>query len=402
MKLQKFKLIDGGIGGIKITCEEYSRTRGDITIPDHVDRTRKVSMPMSFRKSVGRLKYYFLNLTGHWIEPFNKYYDLGTHKIADLPASGPVPMGHQLLITIMNKVSITGVVLTGGGFILTGTINSHGDKEIGIATQIVTEDDDAGFYQEAMGIINNVFHEIGTYFKENMLPIDQPKEYLLTFGDTNQEGFSNLSEKELTDKVLDELQKRGAIIMMSDDNTGPEEDNTGKLTENTEDVKTTLDTRTGNIDGEHLQDVSESLKKANEVNVAITEEKNKQIKKEKKNAKKGIVSENKPEVNDREFPADHISDADIKAAVDPVENEEPAPEVKGTKVKKVAPGSSLVSEKDFAEATGDQVRDDKPVDLTGAEFSEGNHEVDDWSQVAPEDNQAEVSDINFEDSVINP
>ena len=400
MKLEKFKLIDGGLGGIVVTGVEYTRTRGDITIPDHVNRTRKVSMPISFRKSVGRLKYYFLNLTGHWIEPFNKYYDLGTHSIAVLPSQGPIPMGHQLLITIMNKITITGVVLTGGGFMITGTINSYGDKEIGLSSQIVTEEDDAGFFQEAMGVINSIFHEVGTYFKDNMLPIDKPKEYLIQFGETNQEGFSNLSEKELTDKVLDELQKRGAIIMMSDEKDELEADNeTGKLVESTEDVKTTLDTRTGNIDGEHLQEAADSLRKANEVNVKITEAK----KKEKKDGKKGKKSEDKQEVNDREFPADNISDEDIKEAVGPIIEEEEVTKEPTAKLKKKAPDSTLVSEKDFAAATGNDVKEDTPVDLMNAEFSETNPEVDDWSQIPPDEvNQEEASDINFEDSVINP
>jgi len=390
MKLIKFKLIENGYGGIEITGTEYSLTKGGIVIPDDVTRTRKIGLGVSFQGQVAKLKYYFLNLTGHWIEPFNKYYDRNTHTRLPLPAEGAVPMGQQLLIELFNKVDITGVTTTDDSFVLTGTYNSYGNKKIGISTRTVTEDDDAGFFNEAMGTIREVFFLVTTYFKENMLPATvNPEQYLSQFSDANKEEFVGLSKDELVNRAIDELQKRGAIILMPEGGGGDIEVDHREIDNDVKAVgdKATLDTRTGNIDGKNLEEVSH-----------IDAEKDVVGTTKKSSGKKAKTAD-----NDREFPPDNITDEDIQEATGTVITEEVIPAEQAPKVQKKKAGSTLASEKDFAAAVGEEVRDDTPVDLTAAEFSqsrEGGNEVDDWN--ASEAAGADISDINFEDSVQNP
>lgn len=394
MKLERFKLIGGGVGGIVITCVEFIRGKNNVIFKDDVTRTRKVPFPHKFKQSVAKLKYYFLVLTGHWIEPFNKYYDRTTHTIAPIPETGVVPMGQTILIELMNKVAITGALFTGKGFLLTGTIDSYGDKTIGISTRIVTEEDDAGFYNEAHGVLMSIFTDVGVFFKEGMAIEDSPKEYLTDLGYAEKEGFNDLSEEELMNRVLDAFQQRGGIILMPADGSmeldSPVNDNMKSI--EATDTKVTLDTRTGSIDGKHLEEVGEK-----------TELENKEIDKENDQAnadnspKEKKHKESTPVDSDREFPPDSISDEDIKAAVGPVIDEVIEVIVPPQKVTKKKAGSTLASEKDFAAATGEQAKEDVPVDLTGAEFSEGhNPEVDDWNQ-EPQHNGGDEADLSSAD-----
>ena len=297
---------------------------------------------------------------------------------------------------------------TNGSFLITGTYNSYGDKKIGISTRNVTEDDDAGFYNEAMGTIHEVFFLITTFFKENMLPAtSEPEQYLSQYSDANKEDFVGLSKEELVNRAIDELQKRGAIIMMPEGGSLEVDHTEGNNALATEDVKTTLDTRTGSIDGKHLQEVGEDNTAKIDPEKTIEEFKNQKIDKEKHpdnagdNTKKATSKKSKPESNDREFPPDNISDEDIKAATGAVLTEEAIPPEKGPKVKKKSSDSTLVSEKDFAQATGEQVREDAPVDLHEAEFSENGavHDVDDWN--ANVTDESELSSMDLEDSVQN-
>lgn len=422
MKLKRFKLIDGGIGGIAITCTEYVQGKSGAIIPDDVTRTRKVSFPFKFLQNVSKLKYYFLNMTAHWIEPYDKYYDRGTNRILPLPETGSVPMGQSLLIELMNKTNITGAIFTGKGFLLTGDINSYGDKKVGISTRLVTEDDDAGFYNEAIGVIQSIFSDVGMFIKDGMILEGSPKEYLSQYGeDTNKEGFANLSEDELMTRVFDAMQKRGAIIMIKDGEDIPEVDNFVAISENAqEEAQIILNTGTGSIDGKHLEevgikdekvDITQKMdpEKVNEKVKEIENFKNGKIDKEKHPANAGSGSKktsgkkSKPADNDREFPPETISDEDIKATTGDIATEGAIPPEKGPKVIKKAAGSTLVSEKDFAEATGEKAPETGPVDLANAEFSENqNHEIDDWNQEQKDNttNESEISNVDLEDSII--
>lgn len=420
MKLQKFKLIDNGYGGIRITGIEYSLTKGGIVIPDNVNRERKVGMGLSFLGTVAKLKYYFLNLTGHWIEPFDKYYDRTTHTKLQLPTTGLIPMGQQLLFDKLNKVDITGVITTENSFMITGTYSSYGDKKIGISTRAVTEDDDAGFFNEAMGVINEVFFLITTFFKENMLPAtSEPAQYLSRFSDSNKEDFVGLSKDELIDRAIDELQKRGAIILMPEGGGSLEVDHidekTGLLL-SVEDggEKIILDTRTGSIDGKHLEEVNEKIdidqktstdqKIDPEIDIVKSKEEKVNKKKHANNSpeNKEVGKQSNKNDNDREFPQDNISDEDIKSATETVVTEDAIPPEASPKVQRKKTGSTLVSEKDFAAATGEAVREDTPVDLTAAEFSENENvkDIDEWRENVTD--ESELSNIDIEDSIQNP
>lgn len=416
MKLTKFKLIAGGLGGISITCTEYIMGTNNVMFSDDVTRTRKVPFPYKFKQSVARLKYYFLVLTGHWIEPFNKYYNRSTHTIARLPETGTTPMGQTILLEIMNKINITGVVFTGKGFLFTGTIDSYGDKTIGISTRLVTEEDDAGFYQEALGVINSVFSDVGIFFKEGKVIEDSPKTYLEDMGYSEKEDLGDLSEEEMTERVLDAFQKRGGIVLMPADGSSISIDNASskdiKVSLDDKTGNVVLDTRTGSIDGKHLEEVSspqidperEEVLKATADHIVDEVNKSK-AKDADNNSEKPADKESKSVDSDREFPKESISDDDIKAAVGPVTEAAQEEVIPPVKTKKKSSGSTLASEKDFAAATGEQVREDQRVDLTGAEFSEGNPnmsegnhnpEVDDWSQ-EPENDSREGINISQED-----
>ena len=85
MNITKFKLINGGIAGIVVDAKESIPYRGHMMIVDDVNRTRRIILPESIRRKVQEMKYFFLNITSHWIEPYNKFYDIKSYTLSDPP-----------------------------------------------------------------------------------------------------------------------------------------------------------------------------------------------------------------------------------------------------------------------------------------------------------------------------
>lgn len=214
MKIDKWKLIAGGIEGIEVWRTEPVK-KGNLVTLDQVHRVRKIQIDKSLRESIQGLKYYFLQLTRHWIAPFNNYFDKEHMKPLPFPVED-VKAPHKILKSLWNDTAITGVSVKSEGFVITGTIESVPDKKIGLATPFITSEDDFGFYMEAIEMIEKISDEINKYLYSRLLPIEEAKEqYML---ENKKTSLSEDEENELIEKLIDKFQEKGAIVIMSDDN----------------------------------------------------------------------------------------------------------------------------------------------------------------------------------------
>lgn len=268
MKVTKFKLVDDGYNGVIVEGIEYIK-KGNITIPDSVKRQRRVAIDDFTKESIQKLKYFYLNLTGHWIPPYSKYYDMGAHELAPLEdKGGAIPQGQSLLRQLWNETKITGVSLSETGFVIMGTIETVAEKIIGISTPHITEDDDIGFYLEAREYIDSAIDNILGYFKKNVLmPFDDPKKYLEKYV---KENLDDKSAQEMTEMVIERLSQKGAIIMMNADSD--DEVDTPAIGEISGKDEVSVHV-TGNIDKENMgeqQDIGDE--KVEEVKVEEKEE----------------------------------------------------------------------------------------------------------------------------------
>ena len=170
MKVLKFKLLKGGDEGIKIDAKEYLPS-GNVKIVDDVSRTRKIMISDNLRAEIKKLKYFFLNLTGHWIGPYQKFYDKETYSLIDVQADAE--NAHILVKNLWNKTEITGAKATENeGFLITGTIETVEGKKMGFTTPWVTADDDIGFFYDAMDVISQIATGIAEYVTNMAISIE--------------------------------------------------------------------------------------------------------------------------------------------------------------------------------------------------------------------------------------
>lgn len=209
MKIMKFKLLNGGLDGIELEAKEYLAS-GKFQIVDDVKRTRRIMLSDELIDEVKKLKYFFLNLTGHWIPPFNSYYDAEAKKI--LPIGDEPSKAHLLLKDLWNKVTVTGAKANGEGFLLTGKIEAVEGKQMGLSTVFVTSDDDIGFFTEAMQVLDDVAVGISEYIRTQAIPIEEAKQKV------PKKLIEGKTDEEIGQIAAEYMMKNGAIIMMNGNN----------------------------------------------------------------------------------------------------------------------------------------------------------------------------------------
>jgi hypothetical protein len=249
MNISKFKLLDGGLSGVRIEAIE-KMPHENMMFLDDVQRTRKVPLSDDLRNKIQNLKYFYLNLTSHWISPFNNYFDLTEYKLGPLvEKDGKMPQGQSLLHDIWNHTKITGVTIKNGGFVLTGEIEVVEGKKIGIATPFITEQDDLSFYLDARKHIEDIMNDLSQALESRALPMPKDKQMAISFGEDNEEAES-MDMDELEQRFIDRLMEKGAIIMMNDDSFEHK-----AVTDGTSPA--TLHKGTGSIDSHNMPEAQE-------------------------------------------------------------------------------------------------------------------------------------------------
>jgi hypothetical protein len=240
LEISKFKLIDGGRGGVSITAREGVQLSKNYQVIDEVTRTRKLILPGDLITKTQKLKYFLLNCTGHWMSPFNNYYDIVNHELKPLEydGTGKVKGAQEILKSLFNKTEITGISYTNGGFVISGTIEAVMGKKVALNTPFISEEDDLGFFSSVVEMIGDCVHEIVNYFSLHALPEYNPATVL------SEEEMKGLDMKELTDLVVNKLVDRNMIMLIKDE--GPDAIGDGS------DTKTKFSTNTNNIDGANV------------------------------------------------------------------------------------------------------------------------------------------------------
>lgn len=242
MKISKFRLINEGFTGVVVDAVE-SINQGNLTVLDKVNRLRTYPVPDFIRDKISKLKYFYLNLTHHWIEPFDKCFDMETYDFVKLDGQDP-PKSYIILQTLMNHTRVLGVTMKNAGFVISGTIESVEGKKISISTPFITEEDDVAFFTEASDKIEEIMNDIAGLLKSaKALPFDE-KAALMAKGFKNED-LQGYTKQEMIDMVIEGLQDKGAIVLMNSDGSEPE-----AITDGT--AKTKLHTGTGSIDSHRV------------------------------------------------------------------------------------------------------------------------------------------------------
>jgi hypothetical protein len=261
MKLSKFRLINEGFTGIYVEAVE-SINQGNLTILDKVNRLRTYPVPDYIRNKISKLKYFYLNLTHHWIEPFDKCFDNEEYDFVKLNDQEP-PKSYMILQTLMNHTKITGVTIKNSGFVIIGTVESVEGKKISITTPFVTEEDDVSFFTEATDKIEEIMDDIAGLLKSNKAISFNEKEALKSKG-FKEEDLTGYDKQEMIDMVLQGLQEKGAIVLMNSDGSEQE-----AITDGTAPAK--LHQKTGSIDSHRVADAIEHTDEQVDESIDIVE-----------------------------------------------------------------------------------------------------------------------------------
>jgi hypothetical protein len=244
IQISKFKLLDHGRGGIEIEGKESMVMEGGYAVLDKIKRERRLMLAPDVIAKIQELKYFFFNLTGHWVAPFNKYYDLSTHRLKDieLDEKGEMKPGQNMLRTLWSRTDITGLSYKNGGFVITGQIETVEGKRCVINTPFITENDDIGFFSDAIEKMNDCIMVIIEYLSMRQLPKYDPQSVLTA------EEMSDGDINSLSRKVVDKLIDRGLIVLINE-----LEDDHPQLPFN----GTTVHSETGSIDGDNIPHAEE-------------------------------------------------------------------------------------------------------------------------------------------------
>ena len=244
LQISKFKLIDQGRGGIEIEGRESMVMQGGYAVIDKIKRERRLMLAPDVIAKIQELKYFFFNLTAHWLPPFNKYYDLTNHRLAELEIdeNGQMKQGQSMLRNLWSRTDITGISYKNGGFVITGKIESVEGKCVVINTPFITENDDIGFFSDTIDKIDECIKLVIEYIDRKELPAYDPKT-VLTKEEMGDEDINSLSKK-----VVDKLIDKGLIVLVNDS-----ADDYPKLPFN----GTIVHDGTGSIDGDNIPDAEE-------------------------------------------------------------------------------------------------------------------------------------------------
>lgn len=215
MNITSFKLVKNGFGGIEISGYEYfSAKDGKAVVDDIKGRKRKIPLSPILINDIQKLRYAFLNLTGHWIKAYNDFM-IGTIEPMPLEEDSIAP--HQYLKSLWDRAKILEVSIDADGFKIKGEIRIAEEKSITITTPAINANDDFTFFHDTMVLLDDIVGQINDYFKSGKNQLEDAKQYLLELFEDNNKVKDELEEKtddELSEMYQDHLEKAGAIILM--------------------------------------------------------------------------------------------------------------------------------------------------------------------------------------------
>jgi hypothetical protein len=195
-RISKFKLVNEGRGGMKVTYERPSK-RGEFNFLDHYDAKFRAPVNYEVIRAINALDKYAID-------------------ILQLDAAP-------------EDVRVVGVSSDAESkFVLIVQVNTYGKKAYTVPTPCYKESDanEYGDYHEVIKLIENLFNEVRMYISESkMMDTARLAEVFAAEQARKEEGFdpnsiNNMSAEELKAFCRGHLESLGAIVMEDDDSEG--------------------------------------------------------------------------------------------------------------------------------------------------------------------------------------
>ena len=217
-EITEFKLFKKGYMGVEAQIKAFYESPEDgRTIVESGSRSRSLPIGEMLRKEIKKLKYSYLVLTGHWIQPFNDRFD--TEKMEPrVPGEGESYDGPwQVLIDLWQKTVITGAKITPEReFLIKGYLEIIDKKPVNITTPQINMTDDFLFFDDTINMLNNISKGIIEYFTVGHI-LEQPRSTLKELAGYEEEQINERTDEEIEEQLIEILESKGAIILKNTD-----------------------------------------------------------------------------------------------------------------------------------------------------------------------------------------
>ena len=216
-EITSFKLLQKGHGGLTVDVKTYFEVAGGRKIVESGTRGRTIPILPNLRKKIDNLKYYYLILTGHWIDPYNDYFDKEVMR-PRVPGAGEEYNGPwATLVELWEKTFITAANVTeDGGFIISGFLEVIPKKPVNITIPKVKVSDDYSMFEDTIDVLNEVAVEMINYFTVGTI-LEDPRNTLKGLRDYSDNDMKGLNDQEVEEQLIEILESRGAIIISPSD-----------------------------------------------------------------------------------------------------------------------------------------------------------------------------------------
>lgn len=216
-----FKLHKKGEGGISITSMQLSKhvkpieniDVDDKVYHDEIHTFRREKVPVHILKAIERLKYYFLNITGYWINLYDRYMDMTT--LMPTPASENVTEGRKHLEALWDATYVTQVKFDHNSFTIMGLMEVIDGKPLALNPQKVTSDDDLFFYEDARRAIEIIIKFLVDYFSTAAITtMEDYRKYLLEHSDAvGKTEVAQYDDQQIFNRIIDKFHKEGMFVL---------------------------------------------------------------------------------------------------------------------------------------------------------------------------------------------
>lgn len=226
-----FKLHKKGEEGISITSMQLSKhvkpveniDVDDKVYHDEIHTFRREQVPVHILKAIERLKYFFLNITGYWISPYDGYMNMDT--LMPTPASENVKEGRKHLEALWDATHVTQVKFEHNSFTIMGLMEVIDGKPLALNPQKVTPDDGLFFYEDARTAIQIIIKFLVDYFSTAAIStMDDYRKYLLEHSDASgKTEVAKYDDQQIFNRIVDKFHKEGMFVMTDLDVTAIQE-----------------------------------------------------------------------------------------------------------------------------------------------------------------------------------
>jgi len=221
LKIKSVEVINEGFLGLTIEGDEYlpSKDKSSEFTIDTIKRTRYTILPFEIRNSFKKLIYFYLQITGHWLSPFNKFLNDDGSFLIGIESEDEATNTYFMLKKLWDSVKIKKFKIQENAFTIIGSIETIKKKPISITTPKITiDDEDIEFYGDAIQVIEDICKDINEFLNSNVLPTSKDeRDMLSTVGsDRVKETLDTLSNEDVHKLALEHMDKIGAIVMIPD------------------------------------------------------------------------------------------------------------------------------------------------------------------------------------------